>query len=90
MLTVPSNTTSMQNSASSPATDRVFDVDLAEDGLCVTAFGPGTAKVWRLAETQAASRAVRRKGRSPARRVGARVLRDAAGALFAVAGADGF
>ena len=74
-------------------TGRVFDVDLAEDGLCVTAsggrHGQGLAPGGR--PPRGPISAVRIKGRGATRRVGAKSSEEASGAsMLAVAGADGF
>ena len=50
MLTVPEYNINAKQREFAGHTGRVFDVDLAEDGLCVTASEDGTAKVWRLAD----------------------------------------
>ena len=50
MLTVPEYNINAKQREFAGHTGRVFDVDISNDGLCVTASEDGTAKVWRLAD----------------------------------------
>ena len=93
MLTVPEYNINAKQREFAGHTGRVFDVDLAEDGLCVTASEDGTAKVWRLADGRLEGQLAQSEAKDEVLRVAwaPRVVRDAAGAsLLAVAGADGF
>ena len=93
MLTVPAYNINAKQREFAGHTGRVFAVDLAEDGLCVTASEDGTAKVWRLADGRLEGQLAQSESKDEVLRVAwaPRVVRDAAGAsLLAVAGADGF
>ena len=93
MLTVPEYNINAKQREFAGHTGRVFDVDLAEDGLCVTASEDGTAKVWRLADGRLEGQLAQSESKDEVLRVtwAPRVVREASGAsLLAVAGADGF
>ena len=93
MLTVPEYNINAKQREFAGHTGRVFDVDLAEDGLCVTASEDGTAKVWRLADGRLEGQLAQSESKDEVLRVAwaPPIVRDAAGAsLLAVAGADGF
>ena len=93
MLTVPEYNINAKQREFAGHTGRVFDVDLGQDGLCVTASEDGTAKVWRLADGRLEGQLAQSESKDEVLRVAwaPRVVREASGAsLLAVAGADGF
>ena len=93
MLTVPEYNINAKQREFAGHKGRVFDVDLGQDGLCVTASEDGTAKIWRLADGRLEGEVAQSQTKDEVLRVAwaPRVVREASGAsLLAVAGADGF
>ena len=93
MLTVPEYNINAKQREFAGHTGRVFDVDLGQDGLCVTASEDGTARIWRLADGRLEGEVAQSASKDEVLRVAwaPPIVRDAAGAsLLAVAGADGF
>ena len=82
MLTVPEYNINAKQREFAGHTGRVFDVDLSQDGLCVTASEDGTAKVWRLADGRLEGEVAQSASKDEVLRVAwaPPIVRDAAGA----------